>query len=166
MTDANQATKPLLEPGQIIPSFELPDADGMPYSPWNYKQRQNLLILFTRTITLSETRGLLRSFAQQYPVFREEECAILAISPNPVIINLDTQEELRLPFPLLGNPKGDVITRYTRWDRATDTLSPSIVLADRYNALYQQWTAEDEAALPPIEELLESLRYLNHLCTP
>jgi peroxiredoxin len=166
MTDANQATKPLLEPGRIIPSFELPDADGMPYSPWNYKQRQNLLILFTRTITLSETRGLLRSFVQQYPAFREEECAILAISPNPVIVNLGTQEELRLPFPLLGNPKGDVITRYTCWDRATDTLSPSIVLADRYNALYQQWTAEDEAALPPIEELLESLRYLNHLCTP
>ena len=166
MTDSNQPAQPLLEPGQIIPSFELSDADGMLYTPWNYKQRQNLLILITRDIALSETRGLLRSFAQQYPAFREEECAILAITPNPVIVNLGTQEELRLPFPLLGNPKGDVITRYTRWNRTTGNLSPSIVLADRYNALYQQWTAEGEAALPPIEELLESLRYLNRLCTP
>jgi peroxiredoxin len=166
MTKTNQPTQPLLEPGQIIPSFALPDADGMMYSPWNYKQRQNLVLLFTRSSTSSETRGLLRAFAQQYPAFREEECSILAITPDPVITNLHVQEELRLPFPLLGNPKGDVIARYTQWDNATGTLYPSIVLADRYNALYQQWTVEQEANLPPIAELLESLRYLNSLCTP
>jgi hypothetical protein len=31
---------------------------------------------------------------------------------------------------------------------------------------YQQWIAEREADLPSIGELLESLRYLNKLCTP
>lgn len=166
MTDRNQPLQPMLEPGQIIPAFELPDADGMPYSPWNYKQRQNLILLFTRDIMLGETRGLLRAFAQHYATFREEECALLAITPNPVIVNLGVQEELRLPFPVLGNPQGNVIARYTRWDRATQTLYPGIVLADRFNALYQQWTAETEAELPPIEELLTSLGYLNSLCNP
>ncbi|MDQ6662744.1 MAG: peroxiredoxin family protein [Chloroflexota bacterium] len=156
----------LPETDQIIPAFTLPGADGMPHSPWTYKQRENLLLLFTRSTTSSETRGLLRAFAQKYRLFREEMCATLAITPDTVIINLQAQEELQLPFPLLADPSGDAIARYTSWKGTLKSLTPSIVLADRYNALYQQWQAENEANLPPIEEILESLRYMNRLCTP
>lgn len=163
MTNVNQ---PLIKSGEIIPAFTLPGADGMPHSPWDYKQRQHLLLLFTRSASSSEARGLLRGFAKEYPAFREEQCSILAISPATVITNLHTQEELHLPYPLLADPKGEVISRYTLWDATSGSLNPSIILADRYNALYQQWIADNEADLPPIEELLEALRYLNKLCTP
>ena len=138
----------------------------MPYSPWNYKQREHLLLLFTRSTTTSETRGLLRAFADEYKAFREETCAILAISPDTVILNLQSQEELHLPFPLLADPKGEVVSRYTRWDPTTRVVIPNFVLADRYGAVYQQWFTENEAALPPISELLASLEYMNKLCTP
>ncbi|HEX9131327.1 MAG TPA: redoxin domain-containing protein [Ktedonobacteraceae bacterium] len=163
MTNVNQ---PLIKPGEIIPAFSLPGADGMPHSPWDYKQRQHLVLLFTRITSSNETRGLLRTFATVYPALREEQCSILAISPDTVIANLHTQEELHLPYPLLADPKREIISRYTRWDTITGSLNPSIVLADRYNTLYQQWIADSEADLPPIEELLEALRYLNKLCTP
>ena len=162
-----------LQVGQIIPAFTLPGPDGMPHSPWDYKQREHLLLLFTRKSTTSETRGLLRAFASQYANFREEDCSILAISPDTVIINLATQQKLHLPFALLADPKREVISRYIahpQEGRQTGTIADStlvsIVLADRYGALYQQWTTEREVDLPPIEELLESLRYLNKLCTP
>jgi peroxiredoxin len=79
---------------------------------------------------------------------------------------LQLQEELSLPFPLLADPKGEVIARYTQWNASNKDLLPSIVLADRYNAVYQQWLTEQEVDLPAIEELLESLRYMNKLCTP
>ena len=158
--------QPLIEPGQIIPAFTLPGADGMPHGPWDYKQRQHLILLFTRITSSNETRGLLRAFAKEYPALREEQCSILAISPGTVITNLHTQEELHLPYPLLADPEGEVISRYTHWDATSGSLNPSIILADRYNALYQQWVADSEADLPPIEELLEALRYLNKLCTP
>lgn len=46
-----QTTKPLLESGQIIPAFTLPGADGMPHSPWDYKQREHLILLFLRLRT-------------------------------------------------------------------------------------------------------------------
>lgn len=163
MSNTNQ---PLIETGQIIPAFTLPGADGMPHSPWDYKQRQHLVLLFARSSTDSETRGLLRAFAREYPAFRGEDCAILAITPDTVITNLGVQEELHLPFPLLADLKGEVIRRYTRWDDASGIPTPSLVLTDRYNALYRQWIADDEANLPPIGELLESLKYLNELCTP
>ena len=184
MSNANQPIRPRLEAGQIIPAFTLPGADGMPHSPWDYKQREHLLLLFTRSSTTSETRGVLRAFAQQYASFREEECAILAIAPDTVIVNLRAQEELHLPFALLADPKGEVIARYlehTMEPRRADTrfsaplnsapaptditLYPNILLADRYGALYQHWIAESEADLPSIEELLEFVHYLNKLFT-
>jgi len=138
----------------------------MPHSPWTYKQREHLVLLFMRSIASNETRGLLRAFAHKYTTFREEYCAILAITPDTVVANLAAQETLNLPYPLLADPKGSVITRYTYRDDAAKTLVPSIVLADRYNALYQQWVAEDEANLPSTEEIVESLQYINKLCTP
>ena len=163
MSNSNQ---PMIEVGQIIPAFSLPGADGMPHSPWDYKQREHLVLLIARSSTISETRGLLRAFAQHYAAFREEDCSILAITPDTVITNLQSQEALNLPFALLADPKGEVISRYTSWEGQARTVHPSIVLADRYSALYQQWIAENGASLPTIDELLASLRYLNKLCTP
>jgi len=156
----------LLQKDQIIPAFTLPGADGMPHGPWDYKQRDNLVLLFIHSSEESETRGLLRTFAQHYAEFREEQCTVLAVSADTVLANLRTQQALNLPFPLLADPKGEVISRYTTWDSATHTLTPSIVLTDRYGALYQRWQAQQEAALPPITELLVSLQYLNSICTP
>lgn len=162
----NHSSYPLLEVGQIIPAFSLPGADGMPHSPWDYKQREHLLLLFVQSATATEGRGLLRTFASHYAGFREEDCAILAITADPVIVSLQAQEELHFPFPLLSDPQGEVIACYTSWDSATRTLAPGIVLADRYGALYQQAIARNEAELPPTTEWLESLQYLNKLCTP
>ena len=166
MSDAHQPQQPVLEQGTIIPAFTLPGADGMPHSPWTYKQREHLVLLFTRNPTSSETRGLLKASAHEYKAFREEMCAILAITPATVIANLRLQGELSLPFPLLADPQGEVIAKYTQWNPGNKDLLPGIVLADRYNAVYQQWIAEQEADLPRIEEILESLRYMNKLCTP
>jgi peroxiredoxin len=166
MSDTHITAQGHLEIGTIIPAFTLPGADSMPHSPWTYKQREHLILLFTRNTTSSETRGLLKAFAHECKALREESCALLAITPATVIANLQLQEELALPYPLLADPRGEVIAKYTQWDASSRELRPSIVLADRYNALYQQWTAEHEADLPGFEELLESLRYLNKLCTP
>jgi len=155
-----------LEKDQIIPAFTLPGGDGMPHSPWDYKQREHLIVLFTPGVKTNEGRALLTTYAEHYKDFREEACSILAITADPVIASLQAQEDLCLPFPLLADPAGTVIARYTHWDTSTRTLTPSVVLANRYGALYMQWIAEDEAKLPPMTELLESLAYLNRLCTP
>jgi peroxiredoxin len=157
MSNTNQ---PLLETGQIIPAFTLPGADGMPHSPWDYKQRQHLLLLFTRSSSSSETRGLLLAFAQHYSTFREEECSILAISPDTVIANLHTQEELHLPFPLLADPKGDVSSHYTQWDATAGTLKPSIVLADRYTVLITMFKISSPGTTEPGEPVEKIITHL------
>ncbi len=166
MSDTDQPCCPELERGQIIPAFTLPGADGMPHSPWHYKQREHLLLLFVSNPTGESAQELLRGYARHYAEFREERCAILTITAEPVIVNAQAQEALHLPFPLLADAQATVIPRYTRWDRGARKLSPSIILADRYGAFHQLWLAEDEATLPPINEVMETLQYLNRLCTP
>ncbi|GCF09201.1 redoxin domain-containing protein [Dictyobacter arantiisoli] len=166
MSNTDQPHCPDLEKGQIIPAFTLPGADGMPHSPWDYKQRDHLLLLFLHSSITSETCALLRIYAQHYADFRAEQCAILAITPDPVFINLQTQEKLRLPFPLVSDVQGKTISRYTQWNADTHTLIPSVILANRYNALYEQQSSEDITQLPELQDTLASLNYLNLLCTP
>jgi peroxiredoxin len=158
--------QPFLRTGEVIPAFSLPGADGMPHSPWDYKQREHLILLFLTSATTSEARGILQEFKQRYRSLREEECAVLVLTADTVVTHLRTQEELRLPFTLLADPQGQVIARYTCWESETRTTLPSIVLANRYGAFYAQWIAEQEAELPSIDVLLEDLQYLNKLCTP
>lgn len=156
---------PDLRIGEIIPAFSLPGPDGMPHSPWDYKQREHLLLLVLPGVHGTETRGILRTFAREYQDFRAEKCALLVITPDPVIAELEAQEELRLPFPLLADPRGGTIERYTIWDHNTKEIKPLFVLADMYNALYKSWSVDQIAELPGIEEILGELRYLNKLCS-
>ncbi len=156
----------MLEKDQIIPAFILPGTDGMPHSPWDYKQRENLVILITQSVKTNEGRELLRTFAEYFQTLREEMCAVLAISPDTVIANLEAQEALRLPFPLLADPTGGVISYYTQWNTVQRTLTSGIILTNLYNALHQQWMLEHEGEAPPISELVDALHYLNNLCTP
>jgi peroxiredoxin len=164
MTDTKHTSSLPLEKGQIIPAFSLPATDGMPHGPWDYKQREHLIVIVIHSATMDAERALLHTFATQYTDFRAEYCAILTITADAVITNLQAQEHLRLPFPLLADPTGRIIQHYTDWDATTRTVKPGIILADRYNALYAQWHAAAEADLPSIKELLEHLQYMNTLC--
>src|ERR1019366_712132 len=164
MTNSEHTSSLPLEKGQIIPAFALPGTDGMPHGPWDYKQREHLVVIVIRSVTTDAERALIHTFATHYTDFRAEYCAILTLTAGAVITNLQAQEQLRLPFPLLADPTGRIIQRYTDWDPATRTVKPCIVLADRYNALYAQWHADNEADLPSVKELLEHLQYMNTLC--
>jgi peroxiredoxin len=163
---SEQQFQPFLRVGEVIPAFSLPGADGMPHSPWDYKQREHLILLLLTSATTGEARGLLREFKQRYRELRAEECAVLVLTGDTVVTHLSVQEELQLPFALLADPQGQVIARYTFWQSDTHTALPSIVLANRYGAFYAQWMAQHEAELPSIDILLEDLQYMNKLCTP
>ncbi|MGH2506695.1 MAG: peroxiredoxin family protein [Ktedonobacteraceae bacterium] len=158
--------QPFLHTGEIIPAFSLPGADGMPHSPWDYKQREHLVIVLLTSAQTSEARGVLKTLKHQYSLLRAEYCAILVVTAQTVIENLQAQEELQLPFALLADPRGEIMARYTYWDEPARQAQPSMVLANRYGVLYEQWITEHEAALPSIDTLLKDLQYLNKLCTP
>src|SRR2546430_16490755 len=109
----SKQNEPLLHKGEIIPAFSLPGADGMPHSPWDYKQREHLAIILLSSFKTSEAYAILREFKRHYGALREEYCAVLALATDTVVENLGTQEELQLPFALLADTRGTMIARYT-----------------------------------------------------
>ena len=165
MTETDDTSAcPYLERGQIIPAFSLPGTDGMPHSPWDYKQREHLLLIICDG-TLQQDNTLLQTFAQQYRALREESCAVLAITAHPVITNMQISEALHVPFPLLADVDKRIIQRYTYYDAHSTQFKPCIVLADRYNALYERWIEHNGKDLPTSIEILASLQYMNNLCS-
>jgi peroxiredoxin len=161
MTD-DKSSCPYLERGQIIPAFSLPGTDGMPLlikeqrmqtPPPNPPNKEGPFPPWLKH------RGILARFC-------EERCALLAITADPVITNIQISEELHLPFPLLADVNRHAIPRYTYYDAHSTQFKPCIVLADRYNALYEHWIELDEMDIPASTEIFASLRYLNSICTP
>jgi peroxiredoxin len=162
----SEQLRPFLPLREVVPAFVLPGPDGMPHGPWDYKQRENLALVFLATAASAEARVLLAAWKQQYYELRMEECAALVVTADPVIVHTQVQEELQLPFPLLADPRGTVIERYTRRTEDAGVLLPSVALTNRFGVLQAQWIAESVAGLPAIQLLLEELRYLNNLCNP
>jgi peroxiredoxin len=160
----DKSSCPQLERGQIIPAFSLPGTDGMPHSPWDYKQREHLLLIFCDGTT-QQGHTLLQTCAQHYRALRKENCALLAITAHPVITNVQLSEELHLPFPLLADVNQRTIQRYTYCDAHSSQFKTCIVLADRYNALYECWIESNEKDLPTSTEILASLQYMNNQCS-
>jgi peroxiredoxin len=158
--------QPFLPLREVVPAFVLPGPDGMPHGPWDYKQRENLALLFLSSATTDEARTLLSEWKQQYRTLRVEGCAVLVVTADPVIVHTQVQEELQLPFPLLADPRYSVLERYTRRDEASGVFLPSVALTNRFGVLQAQWIAEYAAMLPGMQVLLEELRYLNNLCNP
>ncbi len=155
----------LISKGEIIPAYTLPGPDGWMHNSWDYRQCEHLLVVISQSLRQPEARKLALDLAENIHRFREEKCQINLITPDPVVTNLQVQEELHLPFLLLADPQGGTIERYTQWEAGTKTFAPTIVLANLYTALYQQWTAGAESELPELHEPLSDLEYLNRLCS-
>jgi peroxiredoxin Q/BCP len=95
----------VLEPGQLVPPFELPDQDGVPVSNDTLSGRQYLLYWYPMADTpacTAQAEGL----RDQFDTFTDHECLILGASRDEPAANKIFQERYRLPFRLLSDRAG------------------------------------------------------------
>jgi peroxiredoxin len=147
----------------VMPTFTLPAAAGGEVNTWRYKQRQSLVLLFYRG-DRPEAAAYLRALAERYAALRDEDAEVLAIAPEPVDRLRDRQRAWRVPFPLLADPGGIVIPRFTRWDATRRELQPALYIADRFGAVYARFTADDEGGLPAPEDIRAELAFIAIQC--
>jgi hypothetical protein len=69
--------------------------------------------------------------------------------------------KLLLPFPLLSDPRGDLIKRYGLWDEEEGVASPSIVVVDRSREVRYLYTGSDFADRPGDAEVFAALEGLD-----
>ena len=65
--------------------------------------------------------------------------------------------KLLLPFPLLSDPRGDLIKRYGLWDEREGVAAPSILVVDRSGEICYLYTGSDFADRPGDDELFAAL---------
>jgi len=69
--------------------------------------------------------------------------------------------KLLLPFPLLSDPRGDLIKRYGLWDEEEGVARPSIVVVDRSREIRYLYSGSDFADRPGDGDIFAALEGLN-----
>lgn len=69
--------------------------------------------------------------------------------------------KLRLPFPLLSDPRGELIERYGLWDDADGVAIPSIIVVDRSREVRYFYSGSDFADRPGDDEVFAALQGLD-----
>jgi hypothetical protein len=69
--------------------------------------------------------------------------------------------KLLLPFPLLSDPRGDLIKRYGLWDDEEGVARPSIVVVDRSREVRYLYSGSDFADRPGDAEVFAALEEMD-----
>jgi peroxiredoxin len=145
-----------MEPGDLIPYFDLSSIRGEEISWWDFKQKKNLVILF---FDPEKDVAVLKTIAQEYLRFKELNTEILAIAMGDEDEAERISETLKLPFPVLPDGGGEVASAYQVG------FSPSLFVTDRFGTLYFQKSDIREEEIPLLlKETKSTLFFVESQC--
>ena len=141
--------------GRGLPTFTLGDTAGVSRRLWDYKQRRPVLLTVLRDTHNPLGRAWLARLAAGRRTLDDYCAAMLVIAPEPIDRLRELQSALDLPFTLLSDPAGEVVSRYLPPESADVWLT--VYLADRYLQCLGRWLVHEDGDLPALGELTASL---------
>jgi peroxiredoxin len=163
-TTVPRTLKPKLKLQEVVPDFDLPSTKNGKVGLWSYKQKLNMVLLFFHGRDCKGCIDLLQELARDYARYQDDEAEILAVTTMPLDEARALADQLHLPFPILSDPTGKTVERFTYLDEATGGPVPSLFVLDRFGAVYTQAIAEREDQLPSSDEVLEWLGLIEAQC--
>ena len=115
-------------------------------------------------IDVPQCRARLKLFSERYEEFLRCEAEIIAISADDLKTNGKLASDLDLPYPLLSDPDGEAIEKYTYWRADGRAPLPSLFITDRFGTLYTQHVGSKITELPDLEEVLDWLKSIQMQC--
>lgn len=100
-----------LAPGDVAPTFTLPDADGNPVSLESYRGTRTIVYFYPAAMTKGCTTQAC-DFRDNLDSLQAAGFAVLGISPDPPEKLAEFRERDALTFPLLGDEDKAVIMAY------------------------------------------------------
>jgi len=156
-TDTQRAN---LSVGQLVPLFHLSAANRQgQLGPSDYKQHQNLVLIFLRSVECRKCRQLLREIAAHYGEYQQMEAEVLAISTGEITCLRQLAQDLALPFPLLTDSDGRVTSFYLK-----QTEQAAIFVVDRWGAIFTRETAAEDRGLLAEAEIRKWLEFIELQC--
>jgi peroxiredoxin len=150
-----------LDVGQKVAHFELPDQLDYPWSLSGQLELGPVMLIFYRGDWDPYCNGQLASYARQIEGFERREVQVAGISVDPPPNNAAMVGKLRLPFPLLSDPEGELARLFGLWDADEGVAVPSIVVVDQSAEVRYLYTGSDFADRPTDEEVFAGLRGLD-----
>jgi len=148
--------------GEVVPPFDLPSTTRKTISPWRYKQKKNLVIFFHHGGGCGFCRKKLVELAGIYNRLKDQEAEVLAVSLDSLEENGIVVRQLKLPFPMLSDPKGETVEQYTSIEG--NRLLPGVFITDRYGGLFRQEVKEEATDLLDADEIVEWLKFIESQC--
>lgn len=100
-----------LQPGDVAPEFELPDADGKPVSLVSLRGKRVILYFYPAAMTPGCTKESV-DFRDSLPELSDAGVAVIGISPDKPAKLAKFRDRDELNFPLLSDPDSEVLRAY------------------------------------------------------
>lgn len=139
-----QEVRPKPELNHLVPSFELRSVEGETISPWDYKERKNLVLLFFDPRSTRDL-GLLAEMKRRYHEIADENAEVLAIGSGPYEEMKECIASLGMPFKLLSDSDNQARQAYG----ISDT---SVFITDRFGELRMYSSVPDD-----IDKLMDAM---------
>jgi len=148
----------------VVPYLNLPSNKGGKINLWDFKQKENLVIIFHHGSECSHCKTKLKELAEVYPDVRELEAEILAVSFDTLAKIRNYARKVGIPFPMLSDPSRETTEKYTLIDEGRKAPYPSLFITDRFGVLRYQKIVEEADDLPDGKEVLAWLLLLQTEC--
>jgi len=147
---------------QVIPPVTARTAEGKIIRAWDYKQKHPLVIVFLHS-ECGICDAWLKDLAASSAALKEYEAVALVIYSEapPRMFGM-------LTSPLIA--ASDVTGHSHRAFLGPEAFGPAgldrvgVFVTDRYGDLFAQWLGRDAAALPAVQEILDTLGVIQNIC--
>lgn len=147
----------ILQPGQIVPSFTLPDAQGRPVRRNDYRGKRHVALVFLPSGADYGAWAYLRALTASYAAFAAAGSEVLAVLREDTTAAWGVSKP---PFPILIDANGKTAARFL-----PIPARAGIFVTDRYGELYFSALTAGADTLPPVADLLAWMEAIDNQCT-
>jgi peroxiredoxin len=116
-----------LKEHSLLPVFELESTEGEKFSPQQFKEKENLVVVLFDTQCI-DCVNFLKELADNYQDYKDEETEILAIGMGTMDELKKIKHDNHLPYPLLFDKDAHIIGTYAE-------SSPAVYVTDRFGEI-------------------------------
>ena len=141
-----------VEKGMKAPDFCLPDQEGNMHSLADFKGKKIALFFYPKDNTPTCTVEAC-NLRDNYSLLKRKGIAVIGMSKDPVKSHLKFVKKFSLPFPLLSDEEGKVLSAY-------DVYGEKILYGRKYMGIYRTTFLIDEKGI--ILEVITDVNSKDH----